>query len=49
MAVTCFSEQFIALGSMPVAFPDFANGKWTRREPAPRNRWNPDEICWECF
>ena len=49
MAVTCLSEQSIALGSMPVAFPDFTNGKWIRREPAPRNRWNLDEICWECF
>ncbi len=49
MAVTCLSEQSIALGSMPVAFPDFTNGKWIRREPTPRNRWNLDEICWECF
>lgn len=49
MAVTCLSEQSIALGSMPVAFPDFTNGKWIRREPAPRNRWNLDEICEECF
>ena len=49
MAVTCLSEQSIALGSMPVAFPDFTNGKWIRREPAPKNRWNLDEICEECF
>ena len=49
MAVTCLSEQSIALGSMPVAFPDFTNGKWIRREPAPRNRWNLDDICEECF
>ena len=49
MAVTCLSEQSIALGSMPVAFPDFTNGKWIRREPAPKNRWSLDEIHWECF
>ncbi len=28
MAVTALSEQSIALGSMPVAFPDFTRGKW---------------------
>ena len=49
MAVTCLSEQSIALGSMPVAFPDFTNGKWIRREPAPKNRWNLDDIFEECF
>jgi hypothetical protein len=33
MAVTCLSEESIALGSMPVAFPDFTRGKWiSRRE-----------------
>ncbi len=49
MAVTCLSEQSIALGSMPVAFPDFTNGKWIRREPAPKNRWSLDEIHMESF
>jgi len=49
MAVTCLSEQSIAMGSMPVAFPDFTNGKWIRREPTPRNRWSLDEVCEECF
>lgn len=49
MAVTCLSEQSIALGSAPMAFPDFTNGKWIRREPSPRNRWNLDEICDECY
>jgi hypothetical protein len=39
MSVTCLSEQSIALGSMPVAFPDFTNGKWIRREPAPVTKW----------
>ena len=49
MAVTCLSEQSIAFGSMPVAFPDFTNGKWIRREPAPKNRWSLDEIHMDCF
>jgi hypothetical protein len=49
MAVTCLSEQSVALGSMPVAFPDFTNGKWIRREPAPKNQWNLDDIYPECF
>ena len=35
MAVTCLSEQSIALGGIPVAFPDFTNGKWiyAKNEP----------------
>lgn len=33
MAVTTLSEQSIALGSLPVAFPDFTNGKWMTRGP----------------
>lgn len=49
MAVTCLSEQSIAIGSAPVAFPDFTNGKWVRREPEPRSRWALDQICEECF
>jgi hypothetical protein len=28
MAISPLSEQSIALGSQPVAFPDFTNGKW---------------------
>ena len=33
MAVTVLSEDSIALGSQPVPFPDFTNGKWIHREP----------------
>ena len=36
MSITALSEQSIAMGGMPVAIPDFTNGKWLRREP-----WNP--------
>ncbi len=31
MCVTALSEESIALGSMPVAVPDFTNGKWKNR------------------
>ena len=31
MSVSCLSEQSIALGGAPVAFPDFTNGKWIDR------------------
>lgn len=31
MSVTCLSEQSIALGSTPVAFPDYTNGRWIER------------------
>ena len=31
MVITPLSEQSIATGSMPVAIPDFTNGKWTSR------------------
>ena len=34
MVITALSEQSVALGSMPVAFPDFTGGKWkNKREP----------------
>lgn len=49
MAVTYLSEQSIAIGSAPVPFPDFTNGKWVYREPEPRSRWALDEIYPECF
>jgi len=49
MSVTCLSEQSIALGSMPVAFPDFTNGKWINRPPAPVNKWALDAVHEECF
>lgn len=32
MAVTYLSEESVALGSMPVTFPDFTSGKWISRE-----------------
>ncbi len=43
MAVTCLSEQSIALGSMPVAVPDFTNGAWLTPRPAHQGRYALDE------
>lgn len=49
MAVTCLSEQSIALGSTPVAFPDFTNGMWIDREPYRRGIFCLDEVCEDFF
>ena len=49
MSVTCLSEQSIAMGSMPVAFPDFTNGKWISRTPEEPSRWSLNEVYPECF
>ena len=32
MVVTVLSEQSVALGSTPVAFPDFTGGKWLQKK-----------------
>ena len=32
MAITPLSEQSIAMGSAPMAFPDFTRGRWVRRK-----------------
>ena len=44
MSVTCLSEQSIAMGSMPVPFPDFTNGKWIDPAPEPHSRWSLNEV-----
>ncbi len=36
MCITSLSEQSIAMGGMPVAIPDFTNGKWMERSV-----WDP--------
>ena len=33
MCISVLSEQSIALGSQPVAFPDFTRGEWLNRKP----------------
>ena len=35
MSITALSEESIAMGGLPVAIPDFTNGKWTHREAEP--------------
>ena len=44
MAVSVLSEQSIAAGGMPVAFPDFTEGKYLEREPQPDTPYRLD-IC----
>ncbi len=49
MAVTCLSEQSIAMGSMPVAVPDFTGGKWIKREKRPGDIFSLDAVYPEAF
>lgn len=44
MAITVLSEQSVALGSAPVAIPDFTKGKWISREPAPAGNYRLDSV-----
>lgn len=44
MAITCLSEDSVALGSLPVAIPDFTNGKWIERELAPASHYSLDAV-----
>ncbi len=50
MSITALSEQSIAMGGQPVAIPDFTNGKWISRKPAPEGPFCLDKVCdewWE--
>lgn len=49
MAITCLSEQSVAMGGAPVAIPDFTNGMWIDREPSRRGIFCLDDICEEFF
>ena len=49
MAVTCLSEQSIAMGSHPVPVPDFTNGMWIDREPYRRGMYCLEEVCNDYF
>lgn len=49
MAITCLSEQSIAMGSMPVPVPDFTNGMWIDREPYRRGKYCLEEVCNDYF
>jgi predicted dehydrogenase len=44
MAITALSEDSIACGSAPVAFPDFTNGKWMRNRPEADCYWSLDGL-----
>jgi len=44
MAITALSEESVACGSQPVAFPDFTNGKWIVTRPNPESYWSLDGI-----
>lgn len=49
MAVTVLSEQSVAAGSQPVAFPDFTNGKWMQRQQEPVHKYSLHDIDPACF
>lgn len=45
MSITPLSEASIAAGGAPVAIPDFTNGRWISREPAPEGPYRLDMVC----
>ncbi len=49
MAITCLSEQSIAMGSMPVAVPDFTGGRWIKRDKRPGDIFSLDAVYPEAF
>ena len=49
MVISCLSEDSIAMGFMPVAIPDFTNGKWIKREPYVRSKYCLEEVCEDLF
>lgn len=49
MAITCLSEDSIALGSMPVPFPDFTCGKWINRRDEAPSKYALSKVFDECF
>jgi len=49
MAITPLSEQSIAMGGAPVPIPDFTDGKWIKRTPAPKSKFALDTIHYDLF
>lgn len=49
MAITCLSEQSVAMGGMPVPVPDFTNGQWIERENYRRGKYCLEEVCADFF
>jgi len=44
MVVSVLSEQSIAMGGAPVPIPDFTDGKWIKRGPAPKSIFSLTEV-----
>ena len=44
LAVGPLSEMSLANGNAVVEFPDFTNGKWENREPAPKCKYSLEDI-----
>lgn len=49
MAITCLSEQSVAMGGSPVPVPDFTNGMWIDREDYRRGIYCLEEVCEDFF
>ena len=49
MAVTCLSEQSVAMGSMPVPVPDFTDGRCINRQARKGDIFSLDEVYPEAF
>ena len=49
MAVTCLSEQSVAMGGMPVPVPDFTGGRWIGREQPVPGMFALDDVYEEYF
>ncbi len=45
MVISALSEESAAMGGHPVAIPDFTNGHWIEREPAPDSPYCLDRVC----
>lgn len=44
MCISALSEQSIAMGGAPQAFPDFTNGKWMNRTDISETRYRLDKV-----
>ena len=49
MAITCLSEESIAMGSAPVAIPDFTSGRWMQKQDRPGDMFSLDKVYAEAF
>ncbi|WP_053985993.1 Gfo/Idh/MocA family protein [Niameybacter massiliensis] len=49
MCIGALSEQSIAMGSMPVAIPDFTNGKWMHRQEETASKYCLSRVCDELY